>query len=68
MRHFRVFMCVCWMVCALVLSGCKIATSYHRVVTVEKDGQGNIVKILDVETVTQEREESRIPFAYIGKN
>jgi len=41
------------------LAGCSTPTAYHKMVTVEKDGDGKIVKTTVVEEISQSQLQER---------
>ncbi len=50
----------------LLGSGCAV-TKYERTVTVERDGQGNITSITEVEHTVQNRKTKKVPHWYVFK-
>lgn len=50
-----------WLV---VLSGCAV-TKYERTVTVNRDGQGNITSITEVEHTVQNRKTKKVPYFFV---
>jgi uncharacterized lipoprotein YajG len=47
----------------ILLAGCSTPTAYHKVVTVEKDGDGKVVKTTVMEEINQPqlKEEAQQP-------
>jgi hypothetical protein len=52
----------------VLLAGCTTLTGYHKVVTVEKDGDGKIIKITVIEEIHQPNLQKEVQqFKYLDQ-
>lgn len=56
------------LVCVIFIAGCTTLTGYHKVVTVEKDGESKIVKTTVVEEIHQPNLQKEVQqFKYLDQ-